>query len=552
MDDAASDAWWRDKATAVLLDNEYQLAATALQPTPGLAYRWHDTQWRIALPSLPRRYVLQAGAVLGVGLAPQPASAQAFSVDTVAQVARDLARQRYQPPDTVLPGPAASMTYDQYQGIRFRQQRALWADRGLPFQVAFFPRGFLFQARVDVHEVVDGKAIPVSSSADLFDFDDPSIRPSEDLGFAGLRIHAEINRPGTFDEFCVFLGASYFRAVGRDQLYGLSARGLAIDSGGATPEEFPRFRAFWLERPKPADTVLVLHALLDSPSVTGAFRFAIKPGGSTTMDVQARLFPRTDIARPGIAPLTSMYFFSPRDRVATNDWRTAVHDSDGLVGAAADGNRVWRPLANPDGVQVSAIPLAEPRFFGLVQRRRAFEDYGDLQVLYEKRPDLIVEPRGSWGSGAVEVVELPTGTEYADNIVAFWRPGEPLRAGKEYPFEYGLDWGVHPEGPAPLPGLARVVSTSTGAGTAPGTRVFVLDLLGGTVGTLAQSAPTHLNLASSAGRLSQGYSGPNPETGGWRISLEFDPAGATVADLRCTLLGQQGPLAETWLFRWQG
>ena len=503
------------------------------------------------MPSVSRRVAIQTGALFAAGLAPRAAAAETFSAATVRQMARDLARQPYQPLDTTLPGSAAAMTYDQYQGIRFRQQRALWAGRGLPFQVAFFPRGFLFRPRVDVFEVVDGAASLVPSDAGLFDFDDPSIRPDEDLGFAGLRIHAQINRSGVFDEFCVFLGASYFRAVGRGQLYGLSARGLAIDSGGAAPEEFPYFRAFWLERPGPADATLVLHALLDSPSVAGAFRFVITPGGSTAMDVQSILHPRTDIARAGVAPLTSMYLFSPHSRARIDDWRTAVHDSDGLVAVPADGGRLWRPLANPKGVQISPIPLAAPRGFGLVQRRRAFQDFGDLQVLYGKRPDLIVSPRGDWGDGAAELVELPTGTEYADNIVAFWRPSGPLRAGKDYAFDYRLDWGVHPEGPVPSPALAQVVLTRTGAGAVPGTRVFVLDLLGGMAGTLAEGAQARLELASSAGRLTEGYSGPNPEAGGWRISLEFDPAGAVVADLRCDLLGPQGSLAETWLFRWE-
>ena len=503
------------------------------------------------MPSVPRRLAIQAGAIFASGLAPRTAAGQGFSAATVAQLAQDLARQLYQPPDTSLPGSAAAMTYDQYQGIRFRQDRALWRDRGLPFQVAFFHRGFLFRPRVEVHEVVDGVATPIPSGADLFDFADASVRPTEDLGFAGLRIHADINNSGAFDEFCVFLGASYFRAVGRGQLYGLSARGLAIDSGGVRPEEFPRFRAFWLERPSPGDGTLVLHALLDSPSVAGAFRFAITPGGSTAMDVQSNLYPRTDIDRPGIAPLTSMYFFSSREGVRADDWRTAVHDSDGLVATPADGSRLWRPLANPRDVQVSPISLSSPRGFGLVQRRRAFQDFGDLQVLYGKRPDLVVTPRSDWGDGAAELVELPTGTEYADNIVAFWRPREPLRAGQEYTFAYRLDWGVHPDGTSRSSRLAQIALTRTGAGTAPGTRVFVLDLLGDSVGTLADGAPVRLELASSAGHLVPGYSGPNTEVGGWRISLDFDPAGAAVADLRCTLVGPQGALAETWLFRWQ-
>ena len=240
-------------------------------------------------------------------------SARAAPRPDVRDAARDLARRPYVPPDRGLPGAAERMTYDQYRGIRFRQDRALWAGTGLPFQVAFFPRGFLYRDAIDIYEVADGQAARVPSGPDFFDYDDPAVRVPGDIGFAGFRIHAPLNQPGAFDEFCVFLGASYFRAAAKGQTYGLSARGLSIGTGRATPEEFPLFRAFWIERPLPGADSLVVHALLDSPSTTGAFRFRIAPGTETVIDVDSTLFPRVDIPDAGIAPLTSMYQFSARD-----------------------------------------------------------------------------------------------------------------------------------------------------------------------------------------------------------------------------------------------
>ncbi|GAC1336597.1 MAG: glucan biosynthesis protein G [Acetobacteraceae bacterium] len=487
-----------------------------------------------------RRVVLQGAATLaGAG---RVAAAEPFSAETVRRLARDLAAKPYRAP-AELPAAAGSLSYDQYRNTRFRPEQALW--RGLPFQIQFFPRGFLYRGAVEVFEVADGQALPVAFSPDQFEGE---ARLPEGLGFAGFRIHAEINRPGSFEECCVFLGASYFRAVGRNGFYGLSARGLALGTGRPEPEEFPTFRSFWLERPQPGASSLVVNALLDSPSVTGAFRFSLRPGETTRMDVEAALFPRVTIADWGLAPLTSMYLYSARDRNRSGpaaDWRTGVHDSDGLAVLTGRGERLWRPLVNPAAVQFSGFGDSDPRGFGLLQRRRDFQAFGDLQVLYGRRPSAWVEPIGGWGLGAVGLVEIPTGTEYQDNIVAFWRGRDPLRAGARYSFAYRLHWGED----APLDkALARLEQMRTGI--EQGRLVFVLDFGGDTLRGLPETAPTRLELTASAGRLIEGFSGPNPETGGWRVSLELDPAGATAAELRCTLLGERGPLAETWLYRW--
>ncbi len=467
-----------------------------------------------------------------------------FDGAAVRRVALALSKQPFAAPDTALPGPVDKLTYEQYRAITFRGDRALWRD-GLPFQVQFFPRGFLYRPAIEVFEVADGQAARVPYSPDLFDWPDPAMR-LPDLGFAGFRLHARLNRPDVFTEAVVFLGASYFRAVAKDQVYGLSARGLAIGTGNPRGEEFARFRAFWLERPAAGAASLVVHALLDSASTTGAYRFTIRPGDTTVFDVESVLYPRTDIAEPGLAPLTSMYLFGPADR-PRDDWRPAVHDNDALQMLTGGSEALWRPLANPVDLQVSTFADANPRGFGLMQRARAFADYQDLEAQYGRRPGLWIEPIGDWGAGAVDLVEIPTANETNDNIVAFWRPKEPLRKGGEYSATYRMHWGW--DAPAPSK-LARIAATRSGAGGERGSRVFVLDMVGDPVKGLPPDAKVRPDITASAGKLGTVFSVPNPETGGWRVSFELQPDGATVAELRCVLLGEAGPLSETWLYRW--
>ena len=494
--------------------------------------------------ALTRRGILGAAALLGA--TGRAARAENFSADFVRRQAAELARTPFRDTLKPLPRGTDALSYEQYRSITFRQERALW--RGLPFQIGFFARGFLYERPVEIYEIVDGVSTIVPFSASLFAAEG-GLKLPDDLGFAGFRVHAAINEPGRFDEFCVFLGASYFRAVGKGTYYGLSARGLAIGTGRPEPEEFPYFRTFWLERPRADASTVTIHALLDSPSVTGAYKFVIRPGPVTVMEIECTLMPRVAIPDWGVAPLTSMYLFGPQDRSAAkrDDWRTAVHDSDGLAVANGNGETLWRPLADPVSLQFTMLADSDLRGFGLLQRKRDFASYGDLQVPYERRPSAWVEPIGSWGQGAVDLVEIPTDTEYNDNIVAFWRGRDPLRAGSETRFTYRLNWG---EDVSPPSRLARVAQMRTGG--SKDQRIFVLDLAGDSLRGLDPAAQIVLALASSAGVLKQGYSGPNGLPDGWRVSLEFDPQGAHVADLRCTLSGPAGPLAETWLYRWIG
>ena len=332
--------------------------------------------------------------------------------------------------------------------IRFLPDHALWRADRLPFQLQFFHRGFYYANRVDIFEVKDGLATPIIYSPEMFSFGDQPAPDVKNLGFAGFRIHGPINRPDYFDEIGVFLGASYFRAVAKGQDYGLSARGLSINTADPKGEEFPNFRTFWVERPAKGATSIVVHALLDSESAAAAYRFTIRPGETTIYDIEVTLFPRVQIEQIGLASLTSMYFFGANDRGGVDDFRPEVHDSDGLAIQNGRGEQIWRPLDNPADLQVSAFVDNNPRGFGLMQRERDFRTYEDLEARYEKRPSAFVEPIGDWGEGVVHLVEIPTRPR---STTTSWRSGvraRPTRAKGEYAYTTAFTGAAVAEAPA--------------------------------------------------------------------------------------------------------
>ena len=235
-----------------------------------------------------------------------------------------------------------------------------------------------------------------------------------------------------------FLGASYFRFLGRGQRYGLSARGLAIGGGRRLNEEFPYFREFWIETPDPNAETITIYALLDGESATGAFRFDLVPGQDTYLETSVTLFARKTIPTVGLAPLSSMFFVGKNDRRFSDDFRSELHDSDGLLMHTGAGEWIWRPLSNPLAPSVSAFMDRDPRGFGLLQRDRNFSDYQDLDLAYELRPSYWIEPRDNWGEGKVELLELPTGDETNDNIVVAWAPKDAIEAGKSLSYAYRI------------------------------------------------------------------------------------------------------------------
>ena len=500
-----------------------------------------------------RRRFLQAAAALPLvsstasGLA-WPACAESFAFDRsiVRQSARDKASKPFKAPDSKLPDSLKNLDYDHYRAIRFFPEHALWRGEKLPFEVQFFHRGFYYAPRVDIYEVVNGQATKIAYRSDYFSFGStPPPSPEVDLGFAGFRIHAPINRPDYYDEVCAFLGASYFRAVAKGEIYGLSARGLAINTGEAKGEEFPSFRTFWIEKPTAKANSIVVHALLDSESAAAAYRFTIRPGETTVFDVEMAIYPRVDLDRLGLAPMTSMFFFGPNDRIDVDDFRPSVHDSDGLAIFNGRGEELWRPLSNPKDLQISAFSDLNPRGFGLMQREKDFREYQDIESSFERRPSLWAEPIGDWGEGTVHLIEIPTKQEIHDNIAGFWRPKNTLQAKGEHTYTYRLHWG--PDAPKPT-SLARFSRTGVGA-KGDDAKIFVLDLVGEKFKSVDPKS-IRANLTAEKAEIRNVVTQPNPLTGGWRLSFELSGKDKNPLELRASLMQGNDAISEVWVYRW--
>lgn len=488
-----------------------------------------------------------------------------FSAETVIATARDLATRPHAlpvlPPNALRLGPIG---YDQYRDITFKHKKALFRDENLGFEVQFFPAAYLYTTPVDIMLVENGHARPLVMGPEMWTWGPlaDTAKLHATIPLSGLRIHYPLNKPDFIDDLVVFQGASYFRALGRGHAYGLSARGLALRTVFGGGEEFPNFTRFWIERPASAREIIV-HALLDSPSVTGAYRFAIRPEGTTVMNVAATLFPRVDLDNVGLAPLTSMFLYEAHDQADYQDFRPAVHDSDGLAIRSASGARTWRPLLNPKALQVSRFPESDPAGFGLMQREQGFAAYQDLEARYERRPSAWVEPQGDWGRGEVELVELATREEYYDNIVVYWRPGEVLKAGARFDYAYRLSWCF--DTPAPETRF-RVAKTRIGLSgpLSPNIKRFIIDFTDtqprstnvlarehGVTGERLGSVfkPIYPRLTASAGRVGEAYLRPNPEIDGLRVSFDLEPQGHDSIDLRLNLEYLGAPASETWVFR---
>jgi glucans biosynthesis protein len=372
---------------------------------------------------------------------------------------------------------------------------------------------------------------------------------------AGFRLMAPLNRADKFDEVAAFLGASYFRALGRGNLYGLSARGLAVNTGFPDGEEFPRFTDFWLERPAPGAASVTLYAALRSESLTGAYRFVLTPGETTVVDVTARLFFRSDIGQLGIAPLTSMFLFGGADQGPFDDYRPAVHDSEALVVNLASGETLFRPLSNPPRLAGSYFAVENPVSFGLVQRERDFENYLDAQAHYGERPSLMIEPLGQWGRGTVRLMEIPSDLEGNDNIVAYWIPETPARAGGQLELSYRQHWGMTPPGDGSSQ-RARVLRTRAGKGGVSGVksktdrRKFVIDFGGGLLGELPEGAEVTPDVSALRGEIVETVLARIPGTDTWRLVIEARGEPGSSVELKAALAGYGRALSETWVYQW--
>lgn len=479
------------------------------------------------------------------------AAAQVFGFGDVERRAKAAAAVPFAKPKA-LPRELQNLQYDHYRDIRYRPERYLWRDARLPFVIAFFHQGWHFDQPVRIHEVASDGVREIRFNPDQFDYGANKVdtQSLKGLSYAGFRVHYPINSPNYKDEVLVFLGASYFRALGKGQRYGLSARGLAVDTAAASGEEFPRFVEFWIERPARDSQALTIYALLDSRRLTGAYRFVLSPGASTSLDVKARLYLREPVGRLGLAPLTSMFYFGENQLRAQHDYRPEVHDSDGLLIHVAGGEWIWRPLANPKRLMVNRFSASNVRGFGLMQRDRDFHRYEDLEARYELRPSAWVEPQGKWGAGHVELVQIPSPDETNDNIVAYWIPDSQPKPKESYDFAYRVHWQLATE---TRPPGARVTQTRRGRGyvTKPDDSIgFMIDFEGENLKKLAPSARIEgVVTGGDNGKILEHQAYHNEVTGGVRLALRVRAIDAKKpVELRAFLRSGSDTLSETWTY----
>ncbi|UWR24224.1 glucan biosynthesis protein [Sulfitobacter sp. S190] len=506
-----------------------------------------------------RREVLQSLAALAASAAAPGAAfarsdaplttgaAAPFNAQTVLTRARALAATDYVPRPAI-PQDWQNLSYDDYRKLFFDVRNAYWNGTDVPQRLDVFAPGLYFPRAVEINIVADGQAAPLIFDLDVFQQRGtfPDLPQNDHMGYSGLRLRADLLDNGKMTEYAVFQGASYFRAIGTGETYGLSARGLALGTGEPEGEEFPDFTAFWVETPTQGDDTVTVHALMDSPSCSGAFRFDITHGTELTMEVDATLFARTDLTKVGIAPLTSMFLFDAKMRDRFSDFRPAVHDSDGLLIHNGAGEQIWRPLSNHTTLQVSYFGDQNPKGFGLMQRKREFSDFADLEALYHNRPSVWITPHGDWGAGHVMLVEIPADLEIYDNIVSFWRPSTPIAAGSEHQMRYNLTWAADP---APRDGdLLRVLNTAIGA-RMEGGLVMVIDFEDGPTMPF-DLEDVEILVRGSHGKTTPGILQRNPETNGPRLAFTFQPEDARYAEFRVQLRLGGKPLSEVWLYRW--
>lgn len=473
-----------------------------------------------------------------------------FGFESVASIAVGLASREWKSPSRPLTGPFKDVDYDSYRAIRFRRDADPWKDIA-GFGLDLLSPGMIFHEPVRINYVTNGEPRPVPFDPSVFNFDpkffpeDASQASPDEMGWSGFRIRSALNRPDVLDELAVFQGASYFRVLGRGNRYGLSARGLAIGTGSTEGEEFPIFSEFWIHDPDPETGTITIQALLDSKSVAGAYEFIITPGAATVLTARIALIPRQDLSRIGIAPLTSMYWFGPADHSGQNDYRPAVHDSDGLAMTTGSGQRLWRVLSNPEKLQLSAFVDENPRGFGLIQRPRAFSDYEDAEARYELRPSGWIQPTGNWGKGTVSLIEIPVDSEFHDNIVTFWQPTAPLTAGNRADFGYLLGFGSNVISDSTL---AKIIATRSGLSiNRKGAHTFIVDF---ELAPFEGREDPEIQLNAVRGKITNPYLLRLPEENLMRLAFEYQPDGSTISDLSAVLANDTGNLSETWLYRW--
>lgn len=476
-----------------------------------------------------------------------------FSFDWLRARAKSLARSAFVPEKPPVPNLVQAINFDVSQKIKFRPEYALWRGGPGKLPVRFFHLNEFVGLPVTINVVNGRTAQKIIYRSRYFDYGSTRLgdKLPLNLGFSGLRV---MNGRTNETDWLAFQGASYFRSSGEDNQYGASARGIAVDTALSTQEEFPRFTEFWIAENPGVSNMVTVYALLEGPSITGAYKFVANHGKGVLMDVHAELFARADIQRLGIAPLTSMYWYSDSNYWQREDWRPAIHDSDGLAIWTGKGERIWRPLNDSPGVQVNSFMDVNPKGFGLMQRDRDFDHYQDDGAFYNRRPSIWVEPRGNWGEGAVQLVEIPTNDEIHDNIVAYWLPKAPVKSGAAMALDYRLYW--QDKEPHPPTSVGQVVATRSGRGGIPGgpgqqnKRKFVIDFDGGPLSGMATRYDLTPVISLSRGKADHAYVIKVVGTSTWRAFFDVTVEGQGPIDMRCYLRLGDKTLTETWLYQY--
>lgn len=486
--------------------------------------------------------------------APSRAGVERMAVDhaSITALARQRAEVPYEPPPTA-PEFYRQLGYDAYRGITFNPEMSLWRDNDLPFRAQFFHPGYLFTQMVRLNEFTGTHTQSIPFGRNFFNYPDldPPLFSRWGMDFAGFRVLHPLNRPQQWDEVISFLGASYYRALARNQAYGASARGLAINAGSPTDEEFPVFREFWLGKPEPGAARFTAHALLDGPSVAGAYTFVVTPGVETLVEIRATLFFRRGVAKPGFAPLSSMFWFGEGSAHRFGDFRPEVHDSDGLLIAPDANTRLWRPLMNPPEVWRTEFDAPALAGFGLLQRDRNHASYADLESRFERRPGVWNEPIGEWPPGRVHLVEMPVHDEYHDNVTAYWSPRDPIPPGQPLELAWKQRWSNAPAFGGP-PGWVGATRQTVHDG-APHRTLYVIDFDAASLAHVAADAPVSAATTISPGaQVTHLQVVRNEADQSWRLILRLEAAaGSPPVDIRAQLILDHRPLTELWTTRWQ-
>jgi len=505
------------------------------------------------IPPLRRRLLLTLATLLFLGLL-ACGDAHAFSFDTVEAQAKALAAKAYQEPDTrSVPPQLAKLNFHEYQQISYKPSAALWQGSTLGFQADFLIEGNAFRTPVKINAVDSTGVRPITFDPGNFDYGNTKLDPAQlkHANFSGLQIHFPLNSPKQGGMVLQFQGANYFRALGKGQVEGLSARGLAIDTGLISGEEFPQFKEFWIERPATGDKAMVIDALLDSKRATGAYRFVLRPGATTVVDVQARIYLRDYITKLGLAPLGSMYLYGENQpNHSRDDYRPEVHDSDGLQIESGTGEWIWRPLVNPKRLLITSFMLTNPQGFGLMQRDRDFDDYQDLKARFDLRPSAWVEPKGNWGTGRIELVEIPSPDETNGNIVAFWVPDNGPKLQQPFDFSYRINWQMQHQTNPPS---SWVTQTRRGRNTGDTSQKgigFVIDFNGPALKKLTDDAKVDSVVSVDGnGEILDRSVVHNDAKGGWRLILQLRRMDdSKPVELRAYLRTDHNTISETWSY----